>query len=154
EGAAGVGFDILFKELHPDEPETRVKISDFESMSSDAFFAAELRKSSNVVLAAMAETSNGQWEPLLPAELFLTNALAVGHITTDKDSDGVLRRALAFRDVPGKGRLWHMAIILAARSLGLDLSKAEVQPGKIILRGNNLKRVIPTDRNGFFYIDW
>ena len=154
EDATVVGFDILFKEIHPAEAVTDVKVSASETMSSDEYFSTEIRKSSNTVLAAMSETTEGKWEPILPADLFLTNALAVGHITTDKDSDGVLRRALAFRDVPGHGRIWHMAIILAARSLGLDLSKAEVNHGKITLRGNGVKRVIPIDAQNFFYIDW
>jgi hypothetical protein len=39
----------------------------------------------------------------MPPDLFATNALALGDISTEKDSDGVLRRARAFRIY----RHWH-----------------------------------------------
>jgi class 3 adenylate cyclase len=54
-------------------------------------------------------------------------------------------------------RVWQMGIVLAARELKLDLQNAGVDlpHGKIILRGaNGLERVIPVDRDGYFYIDW
>lgn len=52
-------------------------------------------------------------------------------------------------------RVWNMGIVLAARELGLDLDRAEIAPGKIILRGsNNVTRAIPVDKDGYFYIDW
>jgi class 3 adenylate cyclase len=54
-------------------------------------------------------------------------------------------------------RYWHMGIVLAARALGLDLANAEVNlaRGQIVLRGPaGLRRVIPVDPEGFFYIDW
>ena len=54
-------------------------------------------------------------------------------------------------------RVWHMGIVLAARALGLDLERAEVEldRGKITLHGtNDLERVIPVDHDGYFYINW
>ncbi|MCX6895780.1 MAG: CHASE2 domain-containing protein [Verrucomicrobia bacterium] len=54
-------------------------------------------------------------------------------------------------------RVWHMGILLAARQLGLDLAKAEVDlpGGKIILRGaGGVTRTIPVDGGGYFQIDW
>ena len=72
-------------------------------MESDDFFALQMRRAGNVLLAV---------EPgLVPPDLFLTNALALGDISTEKDSDGVLRRVKAFRFV----RHWHPLIENAAQ---------------------------------------
>ncbi len=156
QGAKVVGFDILFSELHGSNAAIDFKLSSGLTMTSDEFFARQLNRASNVVLAVMGGESVGnKWQALPPAPLFRTNALALGHITTDTDSDGVLRRALAFRDDPNLGRLWHMGIVLAAEELGIDLKTAVVEPGRITLRnGTGVERVIPTDENGYFYIDW
>src|SRR5207249_2374533 len=54
-------------------------------------------------------------------------------------------------------RVWQMGIVLAAQQLGLDLAHAQVLPqrGQIILSGpNGLRRVIPVDSEGYFYINW
>jgi class 3 adenylate cyclase len=54
-------------------------------------------------------------------------------------------------------RYWHMGIVLAAEALGLDLAKAEVNlsKGQITLNGpRGLRRVIPVDSEGYFYVDW
>lgn len=54
-------------------------------------------------------------------------------------------------------RIWHMGIVLAARTLGINLAEAEVDlpRGRIYLRGaNGVERVLPVDRNGFFYVNW
>ena len=48
-----------------------------------------------------------------------------------------------------------MGILLAARDLGLDLDHAVVTATEIRLRSpRGIERVIPTDRDGYFYIDW
>ena len=222
QGAKAVAFDVIFSELREDQ--SPVQMVDGSLLDSDEFFAMQMRRAGNVIIA--------DTETLTPPELFSTNAFALGDITTDtnKDSDGVLRRAQAFRErqqwhwafrwvagdpawgidlnqarletnqvvllrsdgteikVPldaegdfdiadlvdvgdpklppggsqrakpvGAVRIWHMGIELAARELGMDLSKAEVNlaAGKIILRGTNgLVRTIPVDGLGRFYIDW
>jgi adenylate cyclase len=54
-------------------------------------------------------------------------------------------------------RVWHMGIMLAARQLKLDLANAvvDLEQGRITLRGAaGVERVIPVDRDGFFYVDW
>ena len=140
--AAGVAFDIRFFELHA------------ENAASDRAFAEQLRASSNVVLAAMGDNTNHIWHALPPADLFRTNAAAVGHITTDRDADGILRRTFAYRDDPQLGRLWHLALVLGARALGLDLRAAEIFPDRIVLRGPGVERVIPVDARGRFLVDW
>jgi class 3 adenylate cyclase/CHASE2 domain-containing sensor protein len=219
QGARVIGIDVIFGELRPDHPQ--VQMADGRLVESDDFFALHLRKAGNVVLADAKDVT--------PPDLFATNALALGDITTDanKDTDGVLRRGQAFHvrrhwhplfkqveatpeyrvslkdavvrsneivlvrsdklepiripidsdgnfeladfigDPPAgvapkakaftEQRIWHMGIILAARQLALDLEHAEVNlPAReITLRGaNGIKRTLPVDRNGYFYIDW
>jgi len=54
-------------------------------------------------------------------------------------------------------RVWDLGIVLAAQELKLDLAKADVDlpHGRITLRGpGGLKRIIPVDEYGYFYIDW
>ncbi len=218
QGAKAVAFDIVFGELRPDHPP--VKMADGSTpLESDPFFALQMRRATNVILAATRE--------LTPPPLFLTNALAAGDISMDLDSDGVLRRAQAFRTYrkwhwafeqveadPGFGvdlrlarvgpheivlprregeairipldsdgnfdltdfggdqlppgvarrakpfteeRIWHMGVVLAAQALNLDVAHAQVDlpRGRITLRGaGGLERVIPVDKEGYFYIDW
>jgi class 3 adenylate cyclase len=216
QGAKAAAFDILFNELRSDHPP--VQMADGTLIENDDYFARQMRHAGNVILADTGDAP-------LPG-LFATNALALGDITAEKDSDGVLRRVRAFRDyrrwhplfqkaadefgldlagakfAPGKimlpqigttnavevpvdaennfaltnfvgdklppgtppkagafadQRVWQMGIVLAAQELRLDLQNAEVDlpRGKIILRGaNGIERVIPVDRDGYFYIDW
>jgi class 3 adenylate cyclase/CHASE2 domain-containing sensor protein len=217
--AKAIAFDVIFGELREDQ--SPVEMADGSRLESDEFFALQMRRAGNVILADTRSVT--------PPELFSTNALALGDITTDAntDSDGVLRRAQAFRirrrwhplfrqveadpsfgidlskarvetnqiilprsngeqikvpldregnfelaDFVGDKlpagtapkakpftdeRIWHMGILLAARELGLDLSKPDIDlpAGKIILRGaNGIVRTIPVDAEGRFYIDW
>ncbi len=56
-----------------------------------------------------------------------------------------------------KHRIWQMGILLAARELNLDLSRAAVNldQGSITLEGKNgVRRVIPVDLQGRLFIDW
>ena len=143
QGARTVAFDVLFGELRHDHPP--VQMADGSLMESDDFFALQMHRAGNVILAV---------EPgLVPPDLFLTNALAPGDISTERDSDGVLRRARAF-DSQG---IWDMGIVLAALELNLDLAHPDLDlaRGRITLHGaKGVERVIPVDRDGYFYIDW
>lgn len=137
-------------------------------IGSDDYFAEELARTGIGVLAAAgqdvewvsspdgAATSRTKaWEAVLPNDRFRTNAWMVGHVLNDADDDGVLRRARVFHDDPRYGRIWHMGVLLAARQLGLDVSKAQVLPGQVVLSSPaGERRVIPVDRNGYFYINW
>ncbi|MEO5804073.1 MAG: adenylate/guanylate cyclase domain-containing protein [Verrucomicrobiota bacterium] len=145
QGTKAVGFDVMFGELRPyDSP---VLMPDQSLVESDEFFAEQMRGAGTVVLASDSK--------IFPPPLFATNAMAVGDITADSDSDGVLRRAKAFTDDPKRGRRWHMGIILAAKELGLDLNQAEIRPGQIVLRApHGVQRIIPTDPNHYFLINW
>ena len=122
QGAKAVGLDILFSDLRPDQ-QMLVQMADGSFVTSDDYFALQLHRAGNLILA-------GTGDALLPA-LFATNALALalGDVTTAKDSDGVLRRVRAFRDY----RRWHPLIQKAADQFGLDMAGATFAPGKIIL---------------------
>jgi class 3 adenylate cyclase len=117
QGADMVAFDVLFAETRHDLPD--VTLPDGSVVSSDAYFAHQLRNSSNAVLAAD--------EDLLPAPEFRTNAFAVGHISVRKDADGVLRRAVVFQDY----LIWHPFIGQVAEAYGLNLQKTKIEPNKI-----------------------
>lgn len=93
QGADTIAFDVLFGELREDHPS--VLMSDGQTMQSDDYFAQELFRSHNVLIAA---TTN-----IMPPELFTSAAAGIGDISTDKDSDGILRRAKAFT----WHRRWH-----------------------------------------------
>jgi adenylate cyclase len=143
QGAKTVAFDVLFGELRHDHPP--VQMADGSLMESDDFFALQIHRAGNVLLAVVPD--------VVPPDLFLTNALAPGDISTEKDSDGVLRRVRAFDD---QG-VWDMGIVLAALELNLDLAHPDLDlaHGRITLHGaNGIERVIPVDRDGYFYIDW
>jgi adenylate cyclase len=143
QGAKATAFDVLFGELRRDHPP--VQMADGSLMESDDFFALQMHRAGNVLLAVEPD--------LMPPDLFLTNALAPGDISTERDSDGVLRRARAF-DNQG---VWDMGIVLAALELNLDLAHPDLDlaRGRITLRGaKGIERVIPVDRGGYFYIDW
>jgi len=114
-----VGFDILFDLLNPGAV---VALPDGTKMESDAFFALQLRQAGNVVLSAEIEGK------ILPADLFGTNASATGNIFTQRDADGVLRRAKPYSDF----RLWHPVIRRVARALELDLSRPRFEPTRIV----------------------
>ena len=138
QGAKAVALDVLFDELRPDHPP--VQMADGTLVENDDYFAREMRRGGNVILADTGDAT-------LP-ELFATNALALGDITTGKDSDGVLRRVRAFRDY----RRWHPLFQQAADQFGLDLTGARFAPGKIILpqTGTTNTVEIPVDAENNF----
>lgn len=223
QGTKAVAFDVLFAELRPDQQDL-IQMADGSLITSDDYFAAEMKHAGDVLIAITPDVK-------IP-DLFATNALALGEITTEKDTDGVLRRVKAFRvhrrwdshiqffaeqldldldhaqvspgkivvfernptnaeedltnaaeipidpqtnfptadlfekvppGVPPRARaftdtiVWHMGVMLAARELGLDLDKADIDlaHGRIVLRGTNgVERTIPVDKDGYFYVDW
>jgi class 3 adenylate cyclase/CHASE2 domain-containing sensor protein len=138
QGAQTVAFDVLFSDLRPDHPP--VQMADGTLIDSDEFFALQTRRANNVILADTSDAS-------LP-DLFATNALALGDITTEKDPDGVLRRVRAFRDY----RRWHPLFQKAADEFGLALADAKFAPGKIILpqAGTTNTVEVPVDAENNF----
>jgi len=117
QGAKAIAFDVLFGELRPDH--APVQMADGSSMESDDFFAAQMRQAGNVITAFTPETT--------PPDLFITNSLALGDISTERDSDGVLRRIKSFN------LKWHAAFKSASHQLGIDLAQARFEPDRILL---------------------
>jgi len=135
QGAETIAFDVLFGELRPDH--APVQMADGTLMESDDFFALQMRRAGNVVSAFTADVT--------PPDLFRTNSLALGDISTEKDSDGVLRRIKSFN------LAWHPAFRSASRQMGIDLAKARIAANKIVLPvpgGQDI--IVPLDRNGNF----
>ena len=145
QGAQTIAFDVLFGELRSDHPQ--VQMADGGLMESDEFFAVQAQRAGNVLLAATPEVA--------PPALFTTNALALGDISTEKDSDGILRRVKAFRDL----RRWHPLFqkIEDNPELAVHLTNAIFAPGKIILPQTGLTNTIeiPVDaENNFTLADF
>jgi class 3 adenylate cyclase/CHASE2 domain-containing sensor protein len=143
QGAQTVAFDVLFGELRDDHPP--VQMGDGSFIESDDFFARQMRRAGNAVIAITPE--------LRPPDLFATNALALGGISTDKDSDGTLRRVEAFHIY----HRWHPLLRKAAAEFSLDLDQARFTPGKIILpqTGSTNCVTVPVDvENNFELADF
>ena len=117
QGAKAIAFDVLFGELRPDHAPVEMVVGD--PIESDDFFALQMRRAGNVISAFTTEVT--------PPDLFTTNSLALGDISTEKDSDGVLRRIKSFN------LKWHPAFKSAARQLGINLENARIEPDKILL---------------------
>ena len=139
QGAQTVAFDILFGELRPDHPP--VQLADGSLIESDELFAHQMRGASNVLIALTPDVT--------PPELFTTNALALGDISTEKDADGILRRVKAFRDL----RRWHPLFhkLAADPEIAADLDHAKFTPGKILLpqtgTTNTIEVSVDTENN-------
>jgi len=109
QGATAVGLDILFDGRRLDHgPE------------SDLFLAEQLKQAANVVIGATKQVA--------PDKLFSDAASALGELSHERDSDGVLRRDYAFRDY----RIWHSAIQQEAALRGWDLANSIVESNRII----------------------
>src|SRR5262245_43519880 len=105
QGATAVGLDVLFDEPRPDHPPIQTSNG---PISSDKFFQQQLKQAGQVVLGAT--------KGVVPY-LFRSGAYAIGDISIDRDSDGVLRRVKAFHDY----RIWHSLIKSEARLNDWDL---------------------------------
>jgi class 3 adenylate cyclase/CHASE2 domain-containing sensor protein len=141
QGAKLVAFDVIFGELRRDHPLAQLPSGDL--VESDEFLAIQMQRASNVVLAVTPDIT-------LP-ELFRTNAAHLADITTERDSDGVLRRVRAFRDY----REWHPLFRAAAAQAdwGIQLEDARLDSHRIILpaaEGNEV--LIQLDANGEFNV--
>jgi class 3 adenylate cyclase/CHASE2 domain-containing sensor protein len=140
--AKAVALDVIFGDLRPDHPPVEMTVG--PNLDSDVFFALQLQRASNVILAVTKDVT-------LPL-LFRTNAMALGDIETDKDSDGVLRRVRAFRTYTN----WHSAFqqVEADPGYGVDLTKARIEPNQIVLPRDGdadpKEIVIPLDQDGNF----
>lgn len=133
EGAKAVGFDVSFGELRHDHPPVEsYPDGKLQLVESDDYFALQMRAAGNVIIAVTPDVT--------PPDLFATNALALGDISTEKDSDGVLRRVRAFRVY----RQWNRYIQHFAKpsEYNMDLDNAKIVPGKIIFPQNGMTNTI------------
>ncbi|PAW80895.1 MAG: hypothetical protein B9S33_17740 [Pedosphaera sp. Tous-C6FEB] len=122
-GARLIAFDVLFNGLRLDHAPVRVG-TNAEPVASDEFLADHLRAANNTVIATSRD--------LLPHQMFRDSAVLLGDISTDKDPDGVLRRAHAFRSF----RTLHATLERLAEKHDYDLSKTVIEPGvRITLAG-------------------
>ncbi len=130
EGAKAVAFDIIFGELRRDHP--MVSLPNGKYLESDDYFALEDHQAGDVIIASTPQSE--------PPDLFATNALAVGDVSTEKDSDGTLREVHAFRQV----RRWDPLLrkVAADPQIDLDLKHAVVLPGKILLPQNGSTNIV------------
>ncbi|MCF7669364.1 MAG: adenylate/guanylate cyclase domain-containing protein [Verrucomicrobia bacterium] len=172
QGAANVGFDVLFSRPSPSDSPLPMPVSKAEELGftesdiapfstyrhiiesgsetnevpgvlveSDAFFAVQMRNAGNVVLASEPTQS------VFPAEIFRTNASGMGAITSEKDSDGVLRRIKPFYDV----RIWHPALATELERNGFNTRNALVLSNKIVFSNSLNEQIeIPVDENRRF----
>ena len=144
ERADVVGLDVIFADLRLDLGS--VQMADGNQMESDDFFGLQMRRAGNVVIAATKE--------IIPPRVFSTNAMALGHIntdkdTTDKDADGILRRAKAF----DLRRKWHFAFqrVEADPEYGVDLTKGRIESNHVILPREGGDAIsVPLDSDGNF----
>jgi class 3 adenylate cyclase/CHASE2 domain-containing sensor protein len=135
QGAEVIAFDVLFGELRPDH--APVQMADGSTIESDDFFALQMGRAGNVISAFTAEVT--------PPDLFTTNGLALGDISTEKDSDGVLRRIKSFN------LKWHPAFKSAARQFEINLENARIEPDKILLpQPDDQDITVALDRDGNF----
>jgi len=134
-----VPFDIVSGELRPDHPP--VKMANGPPMESDEFFALQMRQASNVIIAVTTESRA---------------AFSISHqcdgaadITTEKDPDGILRRAQLFKTYRSQ---WHQAFRQAEAQFGIDLNHARVEPGRIVFSGGKEREDIRVllDKDGNF----
>src|SRR5688572_8662173 len=116
QGARGVAFDVLFDQSRSDHPQ--VPFED-RRIESDQFFIRQMRAARNVILGTA---------DVAPYPTFRDAAAGVGDIKTARDSDGVLRRAQAFRDY----RVWDPKILVSASINHWNLDQAKVRTNQIL----------------------
>jgi class 3 adenylate cyclase/CHASE2 domain-containing sensor protein len=102
-----VGLDVLVGDERNDQ--AAVAAPDGSFLLPDDIFAAQLKKSGDVILAADKD--------LMPLLKFRTNAWQVGNISVDHDPDGVLRRTRAYQNY----RVWDPKILDASSQMQWDL---------------------------------
>ncbi len=121
DDAKAVGFDVIFAEKRSDQMVDLVDADTKQTNrgASDWLFATDLRNSGVAIISADSD--------VMPHPFFATNALAVANITVERDSDGVLRRDLPFKDY----RDWHPFIRQFAAKDGIILNDTKFDSNQI-----------------------
>jgi class 3 adenylate cyclase len=125
QGATAVGLDVLFGERRWDHGPIQTSNG---LIPSDVFFQQQLKQAGNAVLGATKD--------VVPDVLFRSSAYAIGDISVDRDSDGVLRRVKAVQDY----RIWDREIKLEAQLNDWDLARAQVRSNEVIVPRKNRAR--------------
>lgn len=139
QGAKIVGMDVFFEELRPDHAD--VELAENQRAGSDEFFSQQLRKAGNVVLAAEEDT--------IPTELFRTNALALGDISSTPDPDGIRRRVPAYRDY----RVWNPLFRNVAWRYNKKLALEPHQVRLLNPLNEETELAVPVDPDGNFKLE-
>lgn len=159
--ATVVGFDLLFEGLRPDHSpilvssntnpgleefirglhsqEQPLSVDGQINVESDDFFAWQLHCTGIGIIASE--------KGMLSHQIFRDQAVGIGDIAAERDSDGILRRVRAFK----RYRFWHPLFEWAAKKFKLDLEHAKIDPQQIILSnavGEQVK--IPLAADGTF----
>jgi len=143
-GALATACDVMFGELRIDHGTLLVREGeDDNAVPSDDLFARYLNEAGNVILGAE--------RGVVPVRLFRTNAMALGDISAEKDSDGVLRRAKTFRMY----RDWNDVFKKIAKNAdyGISLDDARIETNSLIFgRDSRLGPpvVVNLDQDGNF----
>jgi class 3 adenylate cyclase len=135
QGARAIGLDVMFDQSRPFDKQVAF---DGKLIESDQFFIRQMRQAGNVVLGTA---------DVAPHPAFRDAAAGIGDIATVRDTDGVLRRARAFRDY----RLWHPKILTSATINGWNLDQARVRTNRILLpKRDGTFDVLPITDTGLF----
>jgi class 3 adenylate cyclase/CHASE2 domain-containing sensor protein len=140
QGAKTIGFDILLSELHASNNATAIKLPGGELIQSDAYFAEQLRRHTNAILAA--------GDGLLPAMVFRTNAWAIGDISPAFDADGILRRIKPFTYYTN----WNEVLETIARVNDWDLTASRVERDGIHILNSKGEPVLDDDKKPFIVL--
>lgn len=150
QGASVVAFDMLFSghdEARPFNAQVLTGITN--PVVGTTVFAERVRAHGKVILGS----GSGRFEK--PVSELATNACALGHCIIRTDADSTGRRVPVFLDDHNGGRLWCLGFVLAARHLGLDLQRAEVSPGRLVLRApGGITREVPLTPQNEIRCDW
>lgn len=136
QGAKAIGLDVLFAELRPDHGP--VKLPGGTEVPSDNYFTNAIAQAGNVVLAATPE--------VMPHPGFRAAALSIGHISTEIDADGVLRRVQAVRD----HRVWHEEIRKQAELNGWNLDRAQIISNQVLFIKDAKTNTLNLTEDGLF----
>ena len=137
QGAEAIGLDIILNPLRSDHPKWRIP-GTTNDVESDEFFAQQIAEAGNVILAAEGN--------LAPSDLFQEKAWGTANVSAPKDSDGILRRAYAFRNY----LVWHPAFEAIRQetkwSMYRDTNSVRYFDPKL----QRTVRTVPIDKDGTF----
>lgn len=155
QGATVSGIDGFFLDYRNDPPQ-----ADLGGLTPDEFLGRQMAAAGNVIIPTTAEDIKARPPRLQQVlDLFATNAWRVGQDGVpglgEANSDRLRSVTPFVRDHDTGQVYWQLAILMAARELGLELDRAEFgRNGLVIPRGEGAALRMPLDRKGQLFIDW